>query len=202
MRRAAIGAFVSIAVGASCAGASDFNPLGFYVGASVGRSDVRTEIPINPPIPFDEHATGWKVMAGLRPIPVFAAELAYADFGHPTLSTNLGAFTLHADALQRAETLSGLVFVPLPLPLLDVYARAGIARLQSSGNPYLYCSPGNMCPLIPYPDLRFNRTNTDFLYGAGVQVKFSALALRLEYERINDSRGDPDLLSAGVAWTF
>jgi hypothetical protein len=35
-----------------------------------------------------------------------------------------------------------------------------------------------------------------------VQWKLSALALRLEYERINDGRGDPDLLSAGLTWTF
>jgi hypothetical protein len=50
--------------------------------------------------------------------------------------------------------------------------------------------------------LAFDRTHTDFLYGAGAQLKLSALAVRLEYERIDDARGNPDLLSVGVTWTF
>lgn len=104
--------------------------------------------------------------------------------------------------MQRASTLSGLVFAPIPLPVIDLYARAGVARLQSSGNAYLQCNPGYLCAAIVLPNLGFNRTNTDFLHGAGMQLKFSALAVRLEYERINDSRGDPDILSAGLTWTF
>jgi hypothetical protein len=45
-------------------------------------------------------------------------------------------------------------------------------------------------------------SGADLLYGAGVQLKFQALAVRLEYGRTNDSRGDPDLLSAGLTWMF
>lgn len=184
------------------AAASDSNLLGFYVGGSVGQSDVRTSIGSYPPYSFDKTDTGWKALVGIRPIPLTAAELAYIDFGHPTSSTNLGpAATLHANALQRAPTLSGLIFAPIPVPVLDLYARAGVARLQSSGNGNIQCNLGYPCPLyVQY--LGFDRTTTDFLYGAGVQLKFSALAIRLEYERIDDARGDPELLSVGLIWKF
>lgn len=172
--------------------ASDLNPLGFYVGGAVGRSEVRNndvpQAPNTSTYDFGERATGWKAFVGVRPIPLIAAEFAYVDFGHPSVTTNAGPITLHSDELQRAETLSGLIFAPIPLPLIGLYGRAGIALLHSSGN--------------PYADLRFDRTNTSFHYGAGLQVKFSALAARLEYERINDSRGSPDMLSVGLTWTF
>ena len=134
-----------------------------------------------------------------------AAEFSYIDFGHRSVSTNPGGpVTLHSDALQRAETLSGLIFAPIPLPLLGLYGRPGIARLHSSGNPYLECvgAYGVVCPTIAFPDLRFDRTSTDFFYGAGLQVKFSPLTARVEYERVDDSRGEPDMLSLGLTWTF
>jgi opacity protein-like surface antigen len=189
-----------VACGRTYAVASDFNPLGFYVGGSVGRSELRTTVA--PAFQFtgydfDQSNTGWKALIGVRPIPLIAAELTYVDLGHPRISPSP---FLQADVLQRAQTLSGLVFAPIPLPVIDLYGRAGVARLQSSGTPYLRCPPGFFCPI--FPDLQFNRTNTDFLYGAGVQWKLSALAVRLEYERINDGRGDPDFLSAGLTWTF
>jgi len=92
------------------AAAPDSNPLGLYVGGSIGRSDVRTDVGLFPIYSFDQAQTAWKVLVGLRPIPLIAAELAYVDLGHPTSSSNLGATTLQANALQRAPTLSGLVF--------------------------------------------------------------------------------------------
>ena len=191
---------LALVFGCTYAIASDFNPLGFYVGGSVGPSNVRTAIAPAfqfPGYDFDQSSTGWKALIGVRPIPLIAAELTYVDFGHPRVSPNP---YLEVDALQRAQTLSGLVFAPIPLPMIDLYGRAGVARLQSSGTPYVRCPPGLFCPV--FPDLHFNRTNTDFLYGAGAQWKISALAVRVEYERINDSHGDPDLLSAGLTWTF
>jgi hypothetical protein len=201
MRSAAFLVALVLGSGGASAAASDFNPLGFYVGGSVGRSDVRTSIGSFPLYSFDETDTAWKALVGLRPIPLISAELAYLDFGHPTSSTNLGPDTLQANALQRAATLSGMVFAPIPLPVLDLYARVGIARLQSSGNGNFQCNLGYSCPYL-FQYLAFDRTHTDFLYGAGAQLKFSALAVRLEYERIDDARGNPDLLSVGVTWTF
>jgi opacity protein-like surface antigen len=190
-----------LVAGGGPAGASDFNPLGLYIGGSVGRSDVKTSIVSSPLVGFDETDTAWKALVGLRPVSLLAAELAYVDFGHPTSSTNLGVATRYENSLQKAPTLSGLVFAPIPLPMLDLYARVGIARLQSRGNEHFQCNPSSLC-LAAFPYVAFDRTHTDFLYGAGAQLKLSALAVRLEYERIDDALGNPDLLSLGVTWTF
>lgn len=197
---------LALILGSGCASsaASDSNPMGFYVGGSVGWTDVRagTREPPSFEVPeLDEHATGWKVLLGVRPVRLLAAELSYIDFGHPNGTANAGIYTWHSNVMQRASTLSGLLYLPIPIPILGVYARAGIARLESSGSSYSICSVGP-CPLIVIPPYRINSTNTDFLYGAGLQVRLSALSLRLEYERINASIGDPDLLSAGLTWAF
>lgn len=193
--------------GAGCAhgAASDSNPLGFYLGGSVGRSDVRTTIePLEPFAEFDEHATGWKLIAGMRPVSIFAAEFGYIDFGHPNETTSLEPYTSYSDILQRAPTFSGLFYLPIPVPIIGIYARAGVGWLESSGRSYSICS--GLCPQIA-PNIallptQINRTHTDFLYGAGLQLNLAALALRFEYECINDSEGSPDLLSAGLVWTF
>jgi len=205
MRGTSLLAAVPFVLAVRLVAASDLDPLGFYIGGAAGRAEVRSSITTQPSYEFDEHDAGWKVLVGVRPIRLFAAEIEYVDFGHPTATTaaaQLAPFTLYSDVLQRAPTLSGLLYAPIPLPYLDVYARAGLARLQSSGNPFLNCTSGPCPQFAPYPSFPFDRTATDFLYGAGLQVKYSALALRLEYERINDSRGDPDMLSAGVTWSF
>jgi opacity protein-like surface antigen len=107
-----------------------------------------------------------------------------------------------SNALQRAASLSGLVYLPIPLPVLEMYGRAGVARLESSGSNRIDCAPRGPCPIVAIAPSSFNRTDTGFLYGAGVQAKVARMAVRLEYERINDHYGDPDIVSLGLTWTF
>jgi opacity protein-like surface antigen len=191
-------------VGATYASAADNNPLGWYLEGAIGHANVRSTVRIDPTYEIDESATGWKVSVGVRPVRMLAAELEYVDFGHPHSTSSVGLLESESNTLQRASALSSLVFLPIPLQLLDVYARAGVARLRSSGgnqlayNPLLK-APSNFIIIAPSS---FNRTDTDLLYGAGLQVRLPVVALRLEYERINDHYGDPDLVSLGVMWTF
>jgi hypothetical protein len=45
------------------------NPLGFYVGAGVGASHIRSEGSFDDAdYEYDEHDTRWKAIAGIRPI--------------------------------------------------------------------------------------------------------------------------------------
>lgn len=179
--------------------------LGFYAGAAVGHADVRANqgafaVGTQPgtPLGFNEHATGWKVLVGIRPISLIGAELGYADFGHPSAHPlNSLPFDTTADAHPRATTLSGLLYAPIPAPLLDLYGRVGVSRLRSDVHAIAGC-----CSLVPIPPFALSETTTEFAYGAGAQLKFSALAVRLEYERVNASGGDQDLLSIGLNWTF
>ena len=186
--------------------------LGAYVGGSVGRSDLRANdldfigSPTPVPLSVSKSATGWKVFAGVRPISLVGAELAYVDFGHPTASqgapTGFG-LAYNAELRSRASTAFGMVYAPIPIPLLDVYAKAGVARLQTrvDGVGAFGCWTPLQCAAYPVAVHR-DQTDVRFAYGAGIQAKLSAIGVRLEYERIRVGAGDPDLLSLGVTWTF
>lgn len=213
MKRLASLIAASLVTGATCV-ASDSDPLGFYIGGAVGRSDVRSGV-LNPApygsVPFDERSIGWTALIGIRPVSFFSAELAYLDFGHPSGVTDMiepgVAFNWRSNVLERAPTLSGLFYLPIPAPDLDLYGRAGVARLSSRGtSDFISITCTTNCPYLPvglsFAPTPFSRTDTDFLYGAGVQLKLSALAVRLEYERVADRFGDPDLLSVGLIWIF
>jgi len=56
-------------------------------------------------------------------------------------------------------------------------------------------------PVIVHPYSASSKS-THPAYGAGAQLKFGRLAVRAEYERINASSGDVDLLSLAVTFGF
>ena len=189
--------------------ASAANLLRFYAGAAVGQADIRANEVA--PLGFNEHATGWKILVGIRPISLIGAELEYVNFGHPSAQVPLqpqGVFNanIQADAHPRATILSGLLHAPLPVPLLDLYGKVGLSRLRTNVHASVVCSVNGIntaCPPnFPFPAFDRDETTTEFAYGAGAQLKFSTVAARLEYERLNASGGNPDLLSIGVTWTF
>jgi hypothetical protein len=101
--------------------------------------------------------------------------------------------------LQRALTFSGLFNPPIPISILDVCARLGVGRLDLSHLQLDLGACSNASGLFASP---ISRTETAFLYGAGLQVRLAAMALRVEFERLSDSHGGPDLLPVGARWTF
>jgi OmpA-like transmembrane domain len=188
----------------SPAGLAD-TPIGLYIGAGGGQSDVRMHQTLDfTAYDVSRHDSGWKVMVGVRPVRIVGAELEYVDFGSPSYRFGLPpvAGVLHA----KAEGLFGLLYAPIPTQFLDIYAKLGLARLLNSVNgtvpgPNGSCRQGvTYCPT--FTDIAASRTNVDFGYGAGVQFKFRAVAVRAEYERISANTGDPDLASLGLTWTF
>jgi opacity protein-like surface antigen len=211
----ALHAILGISMGSAFCQASAADPLGLYVGGAVGHSTVRADqvvfveryygTALNGPVSFSKSTTGWKVVAGLRPISLMGAEFAYIDFGNPTVShTPRGAgLGYHADMRAKATAAFDVLYAPIPVPLLDVYVKAGLARLQTTVNAtaLVGCFPPLACAVYG-GEFHRDRTETGFAYGAGVQVKVSALGIRAEYERISASGGDPDLLSLGIIWTF
>jgi hypothetical protein len=189
--------------------------MGFYVGPGIGESTVRSDSNVgsiggyNFYDPFDhghDHHFAWKAVAGIRPISIVGAELEYLDFGHPGSDDNYynGNYYYGPDSHPRAIAAFGVGHIPLPLPLpfLDIYAKAGAARLHTNVNGF----DGPACPPnAPYclPVISSqSRWDTRFAYGAGVQSKFWGLSVRAEYERISSPYGDPDMFSVGATWTF
>jgi hypothetical protein len=104
--------------------------LGLYVGGAVGDAQVDANAPGITTGDFKQNHSAFKIMAGVHPISPLGAELDYIDFGHP--SGSLGGQA--ADASMKGAAAFGLLYLPLPLPVVDVYAKAGLARLQSTLN--------------------------------------------------------------------
>jgi hypothetical protein len=197
-----------LAAGAICASTHVLGDdlLGVYVGAAVGQAHVRTTRDIvgdtDYDYEFDQDHTAWKALVGIRPIPLLGAELNYIDFGNASGGSYRGFFGTLTRASAKAVTLFGLGYVPLPIPLLDVYAKLGVARLHTTATEE-GASPA--CPIGPGictapPPFITSEWITKPAYGVGAQAKYKALAVQLEYERISGS--NPDLLSLGVTWTF
>ena len=190
------------ALGAAPVWASDWNVLGLYAGAGIGESTVRSDYGFDPDYPDDSHPhhTAYKVLAGIRPIPFVGAEAEYIDFGHPS---GLNANNFDADSHPKAGVLSAVGY--LPLPFVDLFAKAGVARLETNLNSYAdgVCTEGAPSYSCDEPALsRQHAWETKAAYGGGLQTHFLNLGVRVEYERINSSFGDPDAFMVSATWTF
>lgn len=181
---------------------SEWNPLGFYVGGAVGESDIRNNDDWygGPHSGFDQHHTGWKVFGGIRPIQFLGAEIEYVDFGRPDHFFYNDSYYDGSSLHSTAAAAFGVAYLPIPFPFLDVYGKAGAARLHTNSYYMGACAYPGQSPCSPLYSTP--RTDTDFAYGAGIQAKLATVVFRVEYERISQRGGNPDLLSAGIAWVF
>src|ERR1700688_2044798 len=164
LRLAAIIAFMIAVLPTGRIFAADL--LGLYAGGSVGQSQVEANAPSVGD--FKENHSAFKVIAGIRPISLIGAEISYIDFGHP--SGNINAVS--SNVSEKGADAFGVLF--LPVPVVDVFVKAGLARLQSTLNS---ANGGVGTCTITNPNcalFRLDRTNTNFAAGAGVQVKFGS----------------------------
>lgn len=161
------------------AGVAQAADNGFYLGAAVSQSKVNG---IAQNIDLDD--TGYKLIAGFRPLDIFSVELNYMDLGSD--ETISSGFTGDVEA----QALAGFGVLYLALPFVDLYGKAGLAYWETKGDSTLVVA-----------DLKDD--GTEFAYGAGVQARFGSLAARLEYESFDIANSDGlDLFSLGVTWTF
>ncbi len=170
--------------------------LGLYVGGAIGQAQVEANVPSIGE--FKENHSAFKVIAGIRPISLVGAELSYIDFGHPRGRFN--GFPSNANVSEKGADAFAVLY--LPVPVVDVFVKAGLARLQSTANG-VRLGAGACTTTDPNCALfGLNRTDTRFAAGAGTQFKLGAWAVRAEYERFNAAGGNPNLVSLGVTWTF
>lgn len=172
--------------------------IGLYVGGAIGqgRVDANASGLVGiPPIPslrdFSDNHSAYKVMVGVRPISLFGAELAYVDLGRVHEPGLPGLTT--ADVTMSGLTAFGMFY--LPVPIVDIYLKAGIARFDSRVSV-------TACGVDLCQTARRTVNDSGFAGGAGVQLKFGSWAVRGEYERFNAAGGNPSLFSLGVTKTF
>jgi Outer membrane protein beta-barrel domain len=139
----------------------------FYVGAGIARDNLK-DITATA---SDLNSTNWKIWAGLRPISVFAVEADYIDLGSQTLNNPVSS--THVD--YKAFAAYAVGYLPIPVPYLDVFGKAGLARWNSSG--------GSSIPGGPFFSL--SDEGTQFAWGIGGQVHVGNLGARLEYENFS-----------------
>jgi hypothetical protein len=137
-----------------------------YVGAGVSQTRL-TNI-FGSGNSLDLNNTAWKALVGVRPLPFLGVEANYMDLGSKTRS--FGFENFHANA--HAFSAFAVGFLPLPLPFVDVFGKAGAARwsLNTRDNSSLFALDDH---------------GTDFAWGGGAQARFGALGVRLEYEQFN-----------------
>jgi len=178
--------------------ASAADPIGWYVGGAIGQAQVTEEVsgPELPlPVRFQETHSAFKAIVGLRPVSIVGAEISYMDFGHPS-----GSFVGNpANASMKGGSAFGMFY--FPVPVIDVYLKAGIANIHSTVNGAVPvpCPLGGPCGPAPFLQ---SQTNTGFAGGAGVQIKFGSWGARAEYERFNAAGANPYLWSLGLTWSF
>jgi hypothetical protein len=148
------------------AGAAQADNL-VYVGAGITRDNVKDIAATGSS--FND--TAWKVMAGFRPIKMFAVEADYLDLGSQSRNFVSGSTNLE----YKAFGAYAVGFAPIPLPYLDVFGKVGLARWTSSG--------GSVAP--PSTFFSLSDRGTEFAWGVGGQVHVGNLGGRLEYESFN-----------------
>ena len=168
---------IALALGASAARADNGS---FYLGAGISK-DKLSDIANQGTNFADIDSTSWKAFAGFRPLSVFAVEADYLDLGSQTNTffTQAGTCpvggcpaTSHSDAKAFAGYAVG--FLPIPLPWLDVFGKAGLARWKLNGSAF-----------SPLPPVSFSTSGTEFAWGVGTQVHVGNFGARLEYEKFN-----------------
>ena len=168
MRRILLTTVLALAAGAARADDSGL----LYVGAGLSKDKVQgithTGVPFT-----DIDKTSWKVLAGFRPIKLFAVEADYLALGNQTNSFISGAST-HSNAKAYAGYAVG--FLPLPVPFLDVFGKAGLSRWTLNGS-------SGSATLPPSSFFAFSDQGTEFAWGAGAQAHVGNIGGRLEYER-------------------
>jgi hypothetical protein len=169
---------VALTLGAGAAHADN----GFlYLGAGLTNDNLRDIAATNSNL----NSTDWKLWAGFRPISVFAVEADYMDLGSQDVTTVVGGST-HIDYKAFAGYAVG--YLPLPMPYLDVFAKAGLARWSSSG--------GNT---VGGSFFSLSDNGTEFAWGVGGQVHFGNVGARLEYENFSVRNTDgANLVSLSV----
>ena len=155
---------------------------GFYMGAGLTQS--RWDADNFDVDDLDDEDNSWKAIAGYRFHPNFAVEGNYVDFGETSAPATPAAARFDAEAKGLALYAVGIV----PVSMVDLYAKAGAARIDGEGR---------------LGDVGFEDDATEFAYGAGVRLRLQNFGIHAEYEKFDtDIVGDLDLISIGATYSF
>jgi hypothetical protein len=151
---------------------------GIYLGASLGKANIDIDTINAPRIDGDD--TGFKFIAGLRPLDWFAVEASYVNFGE----VEQGILASETDGI----TAFGVFFAPVGP--VDLFVKGGLISFDTT------------IGVDGIGDI-YREDGTDLAYGVGLQFRLLSLGIRAEYEKFEiDDIDDANMLSIGVTYTF
>jgi Outer membrane protein beta-barrel domain len=163
---------------------------GVYLGAGVTQNDYGLDNVLDADR-FDDEDSGFKLIAGFRPLDSFGVELSYVDHGDATLAAGDDCIPLigvpcPGPIQVGAESIAGYAVGFLDFPLIDLFAKVGGANGSVAAG-----------------DFDIDESDFDFAWGAGAQAHFGSLGARLEYERIKVIEDDEiGTISLSFIYTF
>lgn len=188
------------AAGCFADGAAWAQDRGPYIGAAIGRTDMRDACK-DVTISCDKTDRGWKIFGGYQFNRNLAAELAYADLGRTTASGNQGGVAVNGDLKSKAWELVGVGAMPL-MQEVSLYAKLGLYHGKTDSRASA-AVPGF------FTSGSASDNNTNFTVGFGAQLAIMRnLAARAKWQKYNDVGGnktgktDIDVLNAAVLYRF
>ncbi len=198
IRRHSLAALATVSLLSLAPGARVFavDLVDLYAGGSIGRAQVEADPSrfLGPSSggSFSHSSSAYKVMAGIRPISLLGAEAEYVDLGHPVGAANVPGYST-IDGSTKGFAAFGMLY--LPVPVVDVFLKAGLGRMDSHVN--LSACGSGFCPTTSA-----NPHDTGFAGGAGAQFKLGSWTARGEYEIFDAMGRTPYLFSIGLTWSF
>lgn len=151
---------------------------GFYLGGSVGQANIEVEDVTVSGEDFDADDTGYKLIAGFRPLDWLGLEASYVNFGEPEDTLLGNSVEVEGDGIS-AFAVGFLAAGPV-----DLFAKVGLLSWDSR-------------------IVGANEDGTDLTYGVGAQFRLLSLGVRAEYEIFDvDDVDDLNMISIGVTYTF
>jgi OOP family OmpA-OmpF porin len=186
--------------GCLAAGGAWSQDSGPYIGASIGRSEMKNTCE-GVAITCDKTDKAWKIFGGYQFNRNLGAELGYTDLGETKASGLQGGVAVNGNVSAKAWELVGVGSMPL-MRELSLYAKLGAYHATTDSNASAavtgFSSSGSA-----------SNTNTGLTAGFGVQVTvLRNLAARAEWQKYksvggsNTGKTDIDVLSAAVLYRF
>jgi opacity protein-like surface antigen len=181
-----------LALAASCclAAAANAADNGVYFGLGAGHSDFNIDGALK------NTDTGFKLIAGVRLLDSFGVEVNYADHGKASVPSGIVCVAIVGEncpdtSRVAAKTTTAYAVGFLDFPLLDLFGKAGLAKVNGKLN-----TPGQ-------PDFSFSDSDTGLAWGVGAQAHFGSLAARLEFEQFKlFGDGKLRVMSASFVYTL
>src|SRR5712691_545905 len=167
---------------------------GGYFGASIGSSKAKhwcsSDLPPGASLAScDARGKGWKMFAGYRINRFFGFEGSFIDFDKASLTATSGAES--ATVTARATALSAAAVGIIPLGDLEVFGKAGIAKVKAQSRE----------ASLAGTTFKLGKNDNEAHYGVGLNYRLtSEWDVRAELERIRDSR--IDFFSLGIQYRY